>query len=72
MKKNIFISYAQADYALAHKLTSGIDSFNVHGWMDNADIAAGTASMPAVRSAIKNSSAFVVLVTPNSRHNIFS
>ena len=66
MKKRIFISYARADYAFAHQLLSALRDFNIEGWMDDTDIAAGSAVGDAVRSAIQKASAVVVLVSPMS------
>jgi hypothetical protein len=64
--KQIFLSYARDDYPFAHRLVGALRDVGVTGWMDNADIAAGTALGEAMRSAIKNSSAVVVLVSPTS------
>jgi hypothetical protein len=64
--KKIFISYARDDYSFAHRLLAGLRNVSVEGWLDSADIAAGTATADAVRSGIQKSSAMLVLVSPNS------
>src|SRR2546427_4966593 len=67
--KKIFISYAAEDYQYAHKLLANLPNIGVEGWMDNADIAAGTALPELVRSAIKGTNAVVVLLSPKSLHS---
>jgi hypothetical protein len=67
--KKIFISYASQDRDLAQRLLMAMGETGVSGWMDAADISTGTAVSAAVRTAIKQSSALVVLLSPKSLHS---
>lgn len=60
---NVFISYAHADAVQARRLVKALRDNNVVGWLDSADIAAGTAISSAVRDALKNSSVVIVLLS---------
>jgi hypothetical protein len=62
----IFLSYARSDYPYAHKLVEHLKQHGVSGWMDSADISSGGAVASKVRSAIQDSHAMVVLVSPES------
>lgn len=64
--KKLFLSYARADYSFAHRLVEHLKQYGASGWMDNADISAGNAVASAIRSALQESSAVVVLVSPDS------
>ena len=64
--KRIFISYARDDYSFAHKFLDALQGVDVEGWMDSADIAAGMATSEGTRTALTNSSAVVVLVSPSA------
>lgn len=66
MNKKIFISYARPDYPFAHRLVEHLKQYGTSGWMDAADISAGGAIASTIRSALKESSAVVVLVSPDS------
>ena len=63
---NIFISYAGQDYSFAHKLAAGLHNVGIVVWMDDAGIAAGCRAPSGLRSAINESGAMVVLVSPQS------
>jgi hypothetical protein len=69
MKNRVFISYASSDYPHAHRLVERLKRYGVTGWMDDADIAAGSESASAIRSALWESSAMVVLVSPAALRN---
>jgi hypothetical protein len=66
---DLFISYAHSDGDEAKQLVSALRAVNVVGWLDSADIAAGTAVASAVRDALKKSSAVVVLLSPGALHS---
>ena len=68
-KPHVFISYARSDYPFAHQLVEHLKRYKVKGWMDSADIAAGSAIASELRAALKASSAMVVLVSPDSLHS---
>ena len=63
---DVFISYARSDRHEAERLVRALRADNIVGWMDNADIAAGTSVPSAVRDALKRSSAVVVLLSPRA------
>ena len=66
MKNQVFISYSRSDYPYAYKLVESLKHHKVSGWMDSADISAGSATASGVRSALQGSKAMVVLVSPAS------
>jgi hypothetical protein len=63
---NVFISYARSDSGEAERLVKALRATNVAGWLDDADIAAGESVPSAVRDALKQSSAVVVLLSPRA------
>jgi uncharacterized Ntn-hydrolase superfamily protein len=63
---NVFISYARSDSDEAERLVKALEGGSVTGWLDRADIAAGDSVSSAVRDALKKSSAFVVLLSPQA------
>jgi hypothetical protein len=65
----IFISYARSDSAEAERFVEALRAANVTGWMDQADITAGDSVSSAVRSALKGSSAVIVLLSPSALHS---
>lgn len=46
---DVFISYAHSDRHEAERLVRALQADNIVGWMDNADIAAGTCSVCSPR-----------------------
>ncbi|HTR35020.1 MAG TPA: toll/interleukin-1 receptor domain-containing protein [Bryobacteraceae bacterium] len=64
--RNVFISYAHSDMDQARRLVSALRTSNVTGWMDSADIAAGEAISSAVRDALRQSTAVIVLLSPRA------
>jgi hypothetical protein len=64
--RNVFISYAHSDADQARRLVSALRTANVTGWMDSADIAAGEAISSAVRDALRQSTAVLVLLSPRA------
>lgn len=65
----IFISYARSDSKDAERIVEALHDSNVTGWGDIADIAAGDSVASAVRKAIVNSSAVLVLLSPRALHS---
>jgi hypothetical protein len=65
--KKVFISYARSDEPFARRLVEQLADFDTSGWMDAADISAGTIVADHIRSAIKEADALVVLVSTRSR-----
>jgi len=65
----VFISYARSDSDEAERLVKALQSANVAGWMDHADIAAGGSISSVVRDALRQSSAVIVLLSPSALHS---
>ena len=61
-----FISYAHSDSDEAQRLVKALSAINIVGWLDTADIAAGTGIASDVRDALKKSDAVVVLLSPRA------
>ena len=64
--KNVFISYADADSAIARELVGNLSDTHVAGWMDHADVASGVAISRHIKESIQRASTVLVLVTPRS------
>lgn len=62
----IFISYSQSDQKEAKRLVAALRSTDIVGWLDAADIAAGASIPSAIRNALLESSAMVVLLSPSA------
>ena len=62
----VFLSYAHDDHSFAHRLSTALKGVKIEGWMGEADIASGLAKGDSLRSAIKDSNAIVVLVSPSA------
>ena len=52
--------------AWAERVVSALRASNISGWLDQSDIAAGVGIASAVRNALKQSSAVVVLLSPRA------
>jgi len=65
----VFISYVHSDADEAGRLVKALQSNNVVGWLDKADISAGEGISSAVRNALKLSSAVIVLLSPRALHS---
>jgi len=66
---NVFISYAHSDSDEAHRLVESLQAGNVTGFLDRADIVAGDVISSDVRSALKQSTAVIVLLSPRALHS---
>jgi hypothetical protein len=62
----IFISYSQSDQEEAKRLVAALRATDIVGWLDAADIAAGASIPSAIRNALLQSSAMVVLLSPSA------
>jgi len=62
----IFISYSQSDQEEARRLVAALRATDLVGWLDAADIAAGASIPSAIRNALLESSAIVVLLSPSA------
>jgi len=66
---NVFISYAHSDSDEAQRLVESLRAQNVTGFLDRADIVAGDVISSDVRSALKQSTAVIVLLSPRALHS---
>lgn len=66
MKERIFISYSREDEAFVRELVTQLAEVAITGWMDAADITAGTAIKSVLRDAIKGAKAVIVLISRNA------
>lgn len=69
MKQRVFISYARDDQPAVQRLIEHLHEMGISGWLDTADIAAGTAIADAMREAIRGSSAVIVIISPSALIN---
>ncbi len=67
--KKVFISYARDDSKAARDLLDNLPDAEVSGWMDLADINSGDAVSRSIKDAIRDASAVVVLLSPQSAAN---
>ena len=65
----VFISYASSDAVEVERFVNALHTQGVVGWQDQADISAGESVSTAVRSALKEASAVIVLLSPGSLHS---
>jgi hypothetical protein len=63
---NIFISYSRRDGAYANQLRAALDQLNIHGFLDQLDIAAGASWDRKIRDSILEADAVLVIVSENS------
>lgn len=62
----VFISYAHADDAFAMKLISDLQNAGHAIWIDTVSIKGGDAWVRSIADGIRNSYAFVTLISPNA------
>lgn len=67
----IFISYSRRDGSYANKLYRALSHLHVGGFLDQVDIAAGASWDNAIREAIRDADAVVVLLSENSVQSNF-
>ena len=63
---NVFLSYAPADLSRAERLASDLRRHSVKVWLDDDHLRAWEDRDPAVRTAIRATDAFLLLVSPES------
>lgn len=66
---NVFISYAFKDEEQAKSICRYLERFGLKCWIACRDIEVGSNYMPLITTAIRNSSAFIVLISKNSMHS---
>ncbi|MCB9454299.1 MAG: TIR domain-containing protein [Anaerolineaceae bacterium] len=62
----IFISYSHEDRLIAEMLAQRINQIGYHTWIDFAGIKGGDEWRQSIDEALENSSAFLILLTPES------
>jgi hypothetical protein len=72
MKAHIFISYAHADSDVAHKLATDLEKAGIKIWIDVNGLEPGTPNWEqAIREAIENSFAILLIASPSSRQSVY-
>lgn len=66
---DFFISYERSDRDEAKRLVTALHAAKVSGWMDQTDLALSDSISSAIRDALKQSSVFVVLLSPRALHS---
>jgi energy-coupling factor transporter ATP-binding protein EcfA2 len=70
MEGYVFISYSREDKVLVGRLQADLQYNGINVWIDHADLRAGTRDWEqAVRDALRNARAVVLVATPNSRRS---
>jgi hypothetical protein len=60
---DIFISYTRSDRDFAERLYRELERFNVRGFMDQSDLAAGSEWSTALRETVRNADALLVILS---------
>jgi hypothetical protein len=63
---DIFISYNRHDAPFAQRLSRELERFNVHGFMDAVDVAAGSDWSSQLREAIRKADAVLVILSASA------
>jgi TIR domain len=63
---DIFISYSRSDKAFAERLYRELERFNVHGFMDDSDLAAGSEWSTRLRETVRNADAVLVILSKSA------
>lgn len=66
MSGSIFISYSRQDQEFVFKLANDLESRGGKVWLDQADIRGGTQWRQSIAKGIQQSSAFLLLISPDS------
>ncbi|HEY7355013.1 MAG TPA: TIR domain-containing protein, partial [Ktedonobacterales bacterium] len=71
-RRSVFISYSRQDTAFARRVQAALTARGIHVWIDQAEIMPGTPDWEeALRGAIKQSQALVLLASPHSRQSSY-
>jgi TIR domain-containing protein len=62
----LFISHSSQDDAFVRDLRSTLADHGQHGWIDSRELRGGASLLQEVQSAIKEASAYAVVVSPHS------
>jgi hypothetical protein len=67
----VFVSYSRHDAAFALRVQAALEARGIHAWIDLVGLEPGTPDWDeALRSAIKQSQALVLIASPNSRQSL--
>lgn len=66
---SVFLSYSHTDGFAAHTLAERLSEIGYHPWVDFSGIVGGTEWRNSIAAALKESSAFLVLLSPDSRES---
>jgi hypothetical protein len=69
MPRHVFISYAKADRSIAEDLCTALETGGIACWMAPRDIAPGETYAAAIMQAIRNSRAFVLILSAPSNQS---
>ncbi len=72
MTEQIFISYSRQDSHIVEQITKDFESAGLDVWLDKDDLVPGTHNWEqAIRDAIENASAVVLVASPHSRQSTY-
>ena len=66
---SIFLSYSRKDGSYTNQLRAALDKLEVHGFLDETDVATGAQWNKHIRDAIQKVDAVVVVLSENSVHS---
>jgi hypothetical protein len=68
----VFLSYSHQDHDIVLRLQTDLRTQGIHIWVDHEDIKPGTRDWEvAVRNAIRQAHAVVLIASPNSRQSLY-
>ncbi|GEM_PF-3132244 len=71
-RPGVFVSYSRQDAAVARRVKAALEARGICVWMDEKGIRPGTPDWEAaLRDAIKQSAALVLIASPNSRQSSY-
>lgn len=66
---SVFLSYSRKDGSYANQLQAVLDRLEVHGFLDETDIATGGVWDKQIRDTIRNADAVVIVLSEHSVHS---
>jgi hypothetical protein len=67
--RKVFISYTRDDSEAARNVVESLGDAEVAGWMDEADVNSGAPLSVAIKKAMREASAVIVLVSSQSAYS---
>ena len=68
-QRQVFISFASSDLALAHRVVASLEKSGLHCWVSDRDIAPAGSYPAAITDAVKRSGAVLLLLTDASNQS---